>query len=374
MLHRTAAIAIVFLGTSAFMLSLRAAEPTASPAAGPAILVLRNGQTLEGRIIQKDGLYIVDLSDGQIRIKAADVDLVCNNLEEGYQRKRAAIQVGNVYQHLELAQWCLRYNLLGQAAVELSDAKVADPSHPMIAVLDHRLKMAAEPPSRTETVHASTPGPSNEELDRMVRGLPHGTVEAFTQFVQPVLMNNCAAGGCHGAQAENGLRLFRVPTGKQASRRITQRNLYSVLSFIDRDNPTTSRLLTAPNGPHGTAKYAIFDQRQAAQYRRLADWVDHLGQQAASDAPASLASAVPFEQPPSDAEPSPHVLSQEARKTHSPPTAAQRQTAKRSSSRTAAKPTPEATPAPPNQSADPFDPELFNRRYTAEKKPPAAEK
>ena len=71
----------------------------------------------------------------------------------------------------------------------------------------------------------------------MVRSLPPGVVETFTQSVQPVLMNHCATGGCHAPQSETGLRLFRVPTGKQASRRITQRNLYSVLPFVDRDNP-----------------------------------------------------------------------------------------------------------------------------------------
>ena len=146
--------------------------------------------------------------------RPADVDLVCTSLEDGYRRKRAAIQVGNVHHHLELAQWCLRHGLLGPAAAELADATVAEPNNPMIDVLHHRLKMALEPPPAPETAGKSTSGPSNEELDRMVRSLPHGAVETFTQSVQPVLMNHCATGGCHGPQSDTGLRLFRVPTGK----------------------------------------------------------------------------------------------------------------------------------------------------------------
>jgi hypothetical protein len=373
MLRTTVLNSLVFLG---FLISepwLSGAEP-GTPAAGQQILILRNGQTLEGRITQKDGGYAVDLSDGQIRVKAADVDLVCNSLEDGYRRKRSEIQVGNVYHHLELVQWCLRHELWGPAAVELADAKVADPTHPMIPVLEHRLAMAQEPSSPPSSAgHKVEAGPSNEELDRMIRGLPKGTVEMFTQSVQPVLMNNCAAGGCHGAQSESGLRLFRVPTGKQASRRITQRNLYAVLSFIDRENPGGSRLLTAPNAPHGTAKYAIFDEHQAAQYKRLIDWVGQLGPQATTDGSEMFTAGSPMEPArPSSVDMMPQVLSQEARRTHSSATSVPRAPAKHATTHPTAKAAPEAKPAAGDQTADPFDPEVFNRRYTAEKKQPAA--
>ena len=232
-------------------------------------------------------------------------------MEDGYRQKRAAIQVGNVHHHIELAQWCLRHGLLGPAATELADATVAEPNDPMIDVLHHRLKMAMEPPPKPEAAGKSTAGPSNEELDRMVRSLPHGVVETFTQSVQPVLMNHCATGGCHGPQSETGLRLFRVPTGKQASRRITQRNLYSVLPYLDRDNPASSRLLTAPNGPHGTAKQAIFTEHQAGQYKRMIDWANQFAGQSTPDSIPTLAPAAPFE---SAGPTPPQVLSQEARK------------------------------------------------------------
>ncbi len=279
---------------------------------------------------QKDGLYIIDFSDGQIRVKPADVDLVCNSLDEGYQRKRAAMATGDAHDHLELAQWCLRHDLLGPAAAELADAKTADPNDPMISALDHRLKMALEPPSATAT-SKSIPGPSNDELDRMIRGLPRGAIESFTQSVQPVLMNHCATAGCHGPQSETGLRLFRIPTSKTASRRITQRNLYSALSFVDRENPAASRLLTVPSGPHGTAKIAIFNEHQAAQYRRLVEWTSQLaGQASNAEVPATLN---PMFLPPATngaaGQMPPQMLSQEVRRAHPLPTAGPGQTVKR---------------------------------------------
>ena len=281
MFSRIPTIAAYFLAAVAVSSLLRAAEPAPPEKADQQILVLRNGQTFEGRVTQQEGTYVIDLSDGQIRIKAADVDLICGSLQEGYERKRVAVQPGDAHNHLELAQWCLRHGLLGPAAAELADAKAAEPNNPMIGAIEHRLKLALEPPPTAATAKPIV-GPSNDELDRMIRNLPHGSVEAFTQLVQPVLTNHCATAGCHGPQSETGLRLFRVPIGKTASRRITQRNLYAVLLFVDRDNPAASRLLAAPSGPHGTSKIAIFNEHQAAQYKRLAEWVSELSGQAAT--------------------------------------------------------------------------------------------
>ena len=100
----------VVLGASAALLP--GAEPVPPPA-DQQILLLRNGQTIEGRISQQDGVYVIDLSDGQIRVKPADVDLVCRHLEDGYRRKRAALPTGDAHDHLELAQWCLRHEPAG---------------------------------------------------------------------------------------------------------------------------------------------------------------------------------------------------------------------------------------------------------------------
>ena len=360
---------VVFLAILAPAGSLRGAEQTPLPApADQQVLILRNGQTIEGRITQKEGVYVIDLSDGQIRVKAADVDLVCSGLEDGYRRKRAAIVSGDAHDHLELAQWCLRHGLLGSAAAELADAKTAEPNNPMIGALEHRLKMALEPPSAT-IASKSAPGPSNDELDRMIRGLPRGAIESFTQSVQPVLMNHCATAGCHGPQSDKGLRLFRIPTGKSASRRITQWNLYSAILFVDRENPTASRLLTVPSGPHGTAKVAIFNEHQAAQYKRLADWANQLAQQSSPEVPATLNPIfMPAATTNAPAMPTPpQVLLQEARKARALPTAGQGPTARRGAARASAKPAGEATPVVSEQSADPFDPEAFNRRYATQK-------
>jgi hypothetical protein len=309
-LRRSIHIAVVLLGIFTLWASLGVGQQTDGTSAkgsvngdspileakiGPAspateLLILRNGQVIEGRITRTEGRYVVVFPDGQVQIKTADVEMVCGSLEEGYRIKRAAIQAGNVYQHVDLAQWCIKQRLLDHAAAELAAAKAAEPSNPIIATVEHRLKIAQESPQMAEAARKAPAGPSSEELDRMMRGLPRGAVETFTQSVQPLLMNHCATGGCHGPQSDGSLRLFRSASGNLVSRRITQRNLYAVLKHIDRDKPLESRLLTASSNPHGTAKYAIFSERETGQYKRMVDWVQQLVEQPNMEAPLTVLS------------------------------------------------------------------------------------
>jgi hypothetical protein len=327
----------------------QAAEPLA-PALGEHILVLRNGEIFEGKITRTADGYVVERPGIVVRVAAADAEMVCANLEEAYRRKRATIQVGNVHHHLELAQWCLRYKLYGQVAVELADATLANPKDPMIEALRHRLRLAIEPPRPVEPGRPPV-GPSSEDLDRMVRGLPRGFVETFTQSVQPVLLNGCTGAGCHGPQSTTSLKLFRVPANRTASQRITQRNLYGVLQYVNTSNPSASELLRAASEPHGTARYAVFGDRQAPQYRRLADWTSQLAQPAAGMAEA------PFDAPPV-------LLPRDTRRAR-PMTAAD---PRRGDHRVSYGASPlkvrpgDAAPASFNEPIDPWDPEALNRR------------
>jgi hypothetical protein len=368
------------------------------------LLILRNGQILEGRITKIKDRYLVDLPDGEIHIRAADVDFLCRNLEEGYEHKRAVIQAGNWRDHLELARWCHKNTLENQAVAELAAAEVASPHNPLIAVLRRQMEPDAASPAKPKNKSPSNEGTSNEELDRMVRNLPPRTMESFTRTVQPMLMNHCIAAGCHGPQSTTNLRLLRVSAGETASRRLTQRNLATVLQYVDRENPDQSPLLTMPTAPHGTAKNAIFTQRQASQFSRMSDWVIGLGADDPSAPAQALVRREPVQNSSSDASADlstmPRLLPLDAR---AKPLAASKKTPDQTTPDAAANsnevtPTsyqeppadflqsnPSRTPKSnvpatipqrlPNQkvkhgaplpqeaSKDPFDPELFNRRY-----------
>jgi hypothetical protein len=286
---RYAAIVAVFwllllaVGTSA-----AGAEPFGGgPEPSEGLLILRNGQIISGRITNLGEYYSVVLPEGELRLRRSEVEFACRDLADAYQRKRSLIARDNTLEHLQLAQWCVRHGLLEEAAAEIAAARRLEPNHPLIAAVERRLEAAlqpAPPPVRQESTDTEV---TVEQLERMMRELPPGSVETFTRLVQPLLMNSCAAGGCHGPQAEK-FPLLRVPSGKPVTRRITQRNIYQALKYVDARKPEASPLLTVPLQPHGNASAPIFTDRNAAQHERLVQWVMEVTGRSQSHAPATV--------------------------------------------------------------------------------------
>ncbi len=261
-----------------FATSVAAAEPfQLGPIPTEGVLILRNGQAVAGTLTRAGDHFFVALPEGEIRLRADDVEMACRNLDEAYARKRAAMPLGDAHRHIELANWCLHHELFGPAAAELADAMRASPGHPMIPILRRRLEMAMQPKDETDRPEPEVgTGPSRDELDALMRRLPTGTVEAFAADVQPLLMNNCTTAGCHGPDSNHELRLLRVPRHRAGGRRLTQQNLFAVLKWVDRKTPEESKLLRVPIEPHGGMDRPIFTQRELEQVRQLANWVARL--------------------------------------------------------------------------------------------------
>lgn len=325
---------------------LRADPPSLGPASlGPVpqegFLLLRNGRVIQGTISRVGEVYHVAWPHGEIQIKTGAVEFCCRDLDEGYRSKRAIIQQGDIRDHLQLAQWCLRQGLLGYAGRELSEAMAAEPRHPMIGVLERRLRLATRP---SHSVKPSKPSPqrkTNEDLNNLVRGMPAGTVETFTRTVQPLLANYCGTAQCHGPGTQSEFKLLRIPVGKPSSRRMTQRNLRTTLKFVDRETPDASRLLSVPIRPHGAAERAVFTDRQIDQYRRIVNWVHQVAKTPANDTPATVSRS--------------QTLPVYASTAGTP-----------AASRLAADPFGAPAEPAPRELADPFDPEIFNRRFFPE--------
>ncbi len=248
--------------------------PAPPPPENSGILLLRNGQVIEGHIERDGDYYTVTLPDEELQVRAANVEFSCHDLREGYQRKKTEIQPRDIEQHIQLCLWCERHGLLDCAGDELHAAEALDREHPMISVLTRRLKVEAqqknEPPRPPEN---SPPPPSDEQLDRMTRGMPPGTVESFVQVVQPILLNHCPGAIGFSLPGNKRLQLMRPPLGESPSRRVTQRNLYAVLACIDWDNPGESPLLKASVGSSAAPTVGSFPGKHSMQYDKLAQWV-----------------------------------------------------------------------------------------------------
>ncbi len=285
-----------FLRKFAFAACLALLSPVLAVAAeawdGPreGVLVLRNGQVLEGRITAVGDRHLVTLGEkGELRIPTRDVEMHCVDLDEVYCRKRAALRGRGAAPHLELAEWCLRHSLLTRAADELLAAINVEPDHPGIRVLERRLQLAVSRPLPTlRGKQESGTVVSLDELERTMRELPEGAVESFTAHVQPLLVNHCGASTCHGTRSESVFRLVRPSLGRSLTRRFTQRNLYSALQQVDRQCPENSPLLAAISSPHGNAENAIFGERDQLQYELLAGWVKRVARGQEDRAPDTI--------------------------------------------------------------------------------------
>jgi hypothetical protein len=219
----------------------------------PGVVLLRNGQVLSGKVTEAGEEYYVSLPSGEIRLQRSQVEMVCRDLRQGYERKRSRIDPARVQDHLDLAMWCLWQKLFDEATNEIAEARKINERFPRIALVERQLKLAQEQPQHGDHKAEVGNGPTADDLDRLMRGMPPGTIETFANTIQPLLLNTCASGGCHGAQSENQLRLLRTQLGKTSSRRFTQRNLHSIVDLIDRADPPASPILTIPVAPHGNA-------------------------------------------------------------------------------------------------------------------------
>lgn len=370
-MHRTVPIIVLIL-----VLAPRAGgDERLKPREG--VVLLTNGQLIAGTIIAAGDRYDVHLPNGEISLRKSEVAMVCASSQECYQRKRSGIEVGRVQDHLDLAEWCLKQELLAEGETELAAARQADATHPKIRLLEARLKLARQPSNR-EPVRATPTSTAPMPMDSLAKGLPPGAMEHFTNTVQPLLMNYCSKGGCHSGRGNQAMTLERI-SPRQSGRLATQRNLQRVLTMIDRDKPAESKLLTAPIREHGTAKAPIFTGREQVQYKQLVEWVYAVAN-ARRPAPSKLEEkTAPLLQnmpghvlPPKPAEaagdPAPPV---EAGEPHPiPPSSAdsaftREQLKERGLLRAALSDAPKGRveAAPQFVPKDPFDPEIFNRRF-----------
>ncbi len=253
-------------------LATAAGPPSVAPREG--VVLLSNGEIIRGTIIPAGDRYDVHLESGEISLRKADIAAVCQTVEECYRHRRADIDSGRVQDHLELAEWCVRNRLFAEAEAELADARKADASHPKLRLVESRLELARTPAPTAPVVDSSKIDRTAAvaSIETAARNLPPGTMETFTNTIQPLLLNTCSKSGCHAGRSEGGFKLERMHP-RFSSRSATQRNLEQVLSLVNRNDPPQSALLQTPIHPHANVKVPVFTDRHQGQYRQIVQWV-----------------------------------------------------------------------------------------------------
>ena len=281
-MHPRKYFAVAFFFTMHWLTQIAAvAETPAIPR--EQIILLTNRQILRGEVALYGDRYLITQSNSEIRLPRDRVDRLCQDLQEAYLHLQHQIRFGTAGDHLQLAQWCLDENLCDEAQRQLEEAMLKRRNHPRIDLVRRQLELA-----NTEHSTSAAENPHNqssynaEELEEVFNQMPSGMVESFTRVVQPLLLNSCSTRGCHGSGGKNQFLLHRSARGQQPSRRMTLRNLQSVLTWIDRKNVTKSPLLHFAETPHfrekqkNVKKYFFAPGSLSAQ--RLAAWVENFSE------------------------------------------------------------------------------------------------
>ena len=89
--------------------------------------------------------------------------------------------------------------------------------------------------------------------DLSTSDMPPAIVGSFTRAIQPLLLNRCAAGACHGGTQAAEPKLIRGPVHGRVNRKTTLMNLESVRSFFMHDAEDTQTIAAILNH-HDTRK------------------------------------------------------------------------------------------------------------------------
>jgi hypothetical protein len=373
-----------FISTSLFVLSMLAvgwSNPAsvrccADEVAQKSAVLLKNGNVVQGVVREGVGWIIIDQSEtDRLRVPTSEVSCWAPDVRGLYDFKRDRRGADDLPGLLRDIRWCIHNELFDLAAEELIRAARISPDHPELESLEkflrrsHESAMRGDRLPRKDNDRSSTAPKPQERRDTLVIAAPESrpdlsgsaaedapsdedpsdplvtneaAISGFAKEVQPLLLNGCAASGCHGAYAENPLRLIRPLNGQMASARISGLNLQSVLPYLDRQRPGQSPLLTYRGPGHSDRMKSVTADRRLEA--RIVAWIRRFAP------PPDIAGAAGK---PADEPPAIQRVSNEVEAT------ADRSTPTTSPASVRAKPKP--LPAV----EDPFDPEIFNRRFHA---------
>ena len=238
------------------------------------VVVLKNGNTLHGKIQKLSGDYHVHLTNGKLQIRGEQVDFVAENLEQAYQRRRESRSGSTADSHLELASWCLRHDLYEQAEAELDAAGTIDADHRRLPLLRRQLVQSrlmaqrrAQQIQQAEATPPELPPLDPQSLDKA----PPWARALFVRQIQPLIVQSCATTGCHQVGGERSLQLNRLAIEGAGHPETTGRNLAAVLEQIDWNTTDASQLVQFARRGHATSEPLPQHKQQV-----LENWVAQL--------------------------------------------------------------------------------------------------
>ena len=263
--------------------------PGISSSSGQALLVLVDGKVLHGQYTPRPDGYDVQVAAGRMFISSDRVRFIASDLQDAYQRMRSSHSDLTPEIHVELARGCLANKLPDEAHREVLDALHLDPNRADAKRILAALEQRSGSPGSSHLGSGLTEYPTIRKSagtpieTRSLAGLSRSVAQEFTRHVQPLMMNKCASGGCHGSGTESSFQLASAHRGSSPT--IAERNLAAVLKQIDLARPSSSPLLVGVEGTHGNLNVPLFRGRLGAQQLDvLRNWVRAAANDIAPDA------------------------------------------------------------------------------------------
>ncbi len=241
----------------------RSAEPVRPESQQLNVVVLSHGEVFQGPVKEEAFGYMVTLHNGQVFLPFDRVQAVGKTLQDAYQRMRHNLAAPTANDHIRLASWCVRHELLNEAQTELKSALALEPTRrealELLTRIEKRLRSGKDRSPNHERPEATSVG-NEARRDHLSRE----SMSRYIGTIQPLLVNRCGNAACHGSASTNAFRIRH----NRSSRAISLENLDHVLSFLDLSDPAKSPLWNIPaqeQPPH----HRIFRGPSSARQRDL---------------------------------------------------------------------------------------------------------
>ncbi|SFI40591.1 hypothetical protein [Planctomicrobium piriforme] len=265
------------------------------------VAVLNDGRVFKGEITEVPGGYrVAQPGGGNMILPFQEVSVTSMSLVGAYEAYRDSIKKPSADSHISLAEWCVGNGLWSQAYTEVQSALKLEPmrsdAHALLKQIDTMVgakSPATAPPS------APAPLPVNAfaaPIERAANGLSRSAQQEFVTHIQPLIMNRCASGACHGQVSENGLKLMNVRYDGGNHRIATETNVKALTAYIDLKQPRRSPLLTKSTEATRAHENLFAGAKQQQQLAYLERWILLVAQEK-TGVPATLPGRAPVATP-----------------------------------------------------------------------------
>jgi hypothetical protein len=259
----------VLVGVGLSMQAQEAAKDADKGRTVGTVLLLRSGHAMEGDIVKDGDQYRIRRGKSEVCLAVDSAVRLCADWDEAVAFALTTIKTDSADDRVKLARWCHRHGLTLRALEQVQIALEMQPKHAeakqMVVLLEQTLNQPAPAPVSQGVKPPGSPTQPPPTVD-----VSFETLVDFTTKVQPILMNTCAS--CHSGTGGGKFHLERVANGDQKAS--TQRNLATVLTYVDLEHPKISPLLVKAVTRHGDGVTPPIRDRSAKPSQAIQQWVE----------------------------------------------------------------------------------------------------